>query len=65
LLSKFKSILADLIVKPAFAQSSSICQTDAYKLVGVGADGSLTPLKVTQGSDSCNVGFREMFDLGS
>lgn len=65
LFSKFKSTLANLVIKPAFAQSSNICQTDAYKLVGVGADGSLTPLKVTQGSDSCNVGFREMFDLGS
>ena len=62
---KMKTAIAGFFIKPAIAQSASICQTDAYKLVGVGDDGSLTPLKVTQGTDSCNVGFREMFDLGS
>lgn len=62
---KMKTAIAGFFIKPAIAQSSAICQTDAYKLVGVGEDGSLTPLKVTQGTDSCNVGFREMFDLGS
>ena len=60
-----KTAIAGFLIKPAIAQSASTCQTDAYKLVGVGEDGSLTPLKVTQGTDSCNVGFREMFDLGS
>ena len=65
LFQKMKTAIAGFFIKPAIAQSSSICQTDAYKLVGVGEDGSLTPLKVTQGTDSCNVGFREMFDLGS
>lgn len=60
-----KTMVAGFFIKPAIAQSSSLCQTDAYKLVGVGDDGSLTSLKVTQGTDSCNVGFREMFDLGS
>lgn len=65
LFNKMKTAIAGFFIKPAIAQSSSTCQTDAYKLVGVGEDGSLTPLKVTQGTDSCNVGFREMFDLGS
>ena len=65
LFTRFKTILANAFIKPAFAQSSTTCQTDAYKLVGVGSDGTLTPLPVTQGSDACNVGFREMFDLGS
>lgn len=65
ILNRFKSILANVFIKPAFAQSTSTCQTDAYKLVGVGSDGSLTPLTVTQGADACNVGFREMFDVGS
>ncbi len=65
LLNKMRTAIAGFFIKPAIAQSSSTCQTDAYKLVGVGEDGSLTPLKVTQGTDSCNVGFREMFDLGS
>lgn len=65
ILQKFKATLAGLFIKPAFAQSTNTCQTDAYKLVGVGEDGSLTPIQVTRGADSCNVGFREMFDLGS
>lgn len=65
LFDKFKSILANAFIKPAIAQTSTSCQTDAYKLVGIGDDGSLTPLSITQGSDSCNVGFREMFDIGS
>lgn len=65
LFSRFKSMLASAFIKPAFAQSTSTCQTDAYKLVGVGSDGSLTPLTITQGADACNVGFREMFDVGS
>lgn len=65
LFQKMKTMVAGFFIKPAIAQSSSLCQTDAYKLVGVGDDGSLTSLKVTQGTDSCNVGFREMFDLGS
>lgn len=65
LLQRVKTLVAGFFIKPAIAQSATICQTDAYKLVGVGDDGSLTPLKVTQGTDSCNVGFREMFDLGS
>ncbi len=65
LLQRIQTDMASFFIKPAFAQSSAICQTDAYKLVGVGEDGSLTPLKVTKGTDSCNVGFREMFDLGS
>lgn len=65
LFQRVKTLVAGFFIKPAIAQSASICQTDAYKLVGVGDDGSLTPLKVTQGTDSCNVGFREMFDLGS
>lgn len=63
--NKFKTILASFFIKPAIAQSTNTCQTDAYKLVGVGSDGSLTPLPVTQGADACNVGFREMFDAGS
>lgn len=65
LFQKMKTMVAGFFIKPAIAQSAAQCQTDAYKLVGVGDDGSLTPLKVTQGTDSCNVGFREMFDLGS
>ncbi|MBU3596021.1 hypothetical protein ICN10_06350 [Polynucleobacter sp. 86C-FISCH] len=65
LLQRMKSMVAGFFIKPAIAQSAAQCQTDAYKLVGVGEDGSLTALKVTQGTDSCNVGFREMFDLGS
>jgi hypothetical protein len=65
LFQRMKSLVAGFFIKPAIAQSTSICQTDAYKLVGVGDDGSLTPLKITQGTDSCNVGFREIFELGS
>ena len=65
LLQRMKSMVAGVFIKPAIAQSAAQCQTDAYKLVGVGEDGGLTALKVTQGTDSCNVGFREMFDLGS
>ena len=63
---RFKNVLASFFIKPAIAQTTTTtCQTDAYKLVGVSDDGSLTPLTVTQGADACNVGFREMFDLGS
>lgn len=60
------SMLAGLFIKPAYAQTAGRCTTDAYKLVGIKDDGSYEPLSVTtSGTDSCNVGFREMFDLGS
>jgi hypothetical protein len=56
----FQNLLAR-IISPAYAAA---CTTDAYKLVGVNADGSSTPISVTQGTDQCGVGFRSMFDAG-
>lgn len=63
---RLQSMLAGLFISPAYAQTVSRCTTDAYKLIGIKEDGSYDPLSVTtSGTDSCNVGFREMFDLGS
>lgn len=57
----FQNLLARLIT-PAYAAT---CTTDAYKLVGVNADGTSTPISVTAGGvDQCGVGFRGMFDAG-
>lgn len=56
----FQNLLAR-IIPPAYAAT---CKTDAYKLVGVGADGTSTPIAVTAGTDQCGVGFRSMFDAG-
>ena len=57
----FQNLLARLIT-PAYAAT---CTTDAYKLVGVNADGTSTPISVTAGgADQCGVGFRGMFDAG-
>ncbi|MBU3556854.1 hypothetical protein ICN18_04350 [Polynucleobacter sp. Ross1-W9] len=57
----FQNLLARLI-SPAYAAT---CATDAYKLVGVNADGTSTPISVTaSGADQCGVGFRSMFDAG-
>lgn len=56
-----QNLLARLI-SPAYAAT---CATDAYKLVGVNADGTSTPIPVTAGGiDQCGVGFRSMFDAG-
>ena len=57
----FQNLLARLIT-PAYAAT---CGTDAYKLVGVNADGTSTPIQVTGGTDQCGVGFRSMFDAGN
>lgn len=57
----FQNLLARLI-SPAMAANT--CGTDAYKLVGVNADGTSTPIQVTTGTDQCGVGFRSMFDAG-
>lgn len=66
ILDRVQSMLASLFIKPAYAQTASRCTTDAYKLIGIKEDGSYEPLSVTtSGTDSCNVGFREMFDVGS
>ena len=65
-LNRLQTMIASFFISPAYAQTSSRCTTDAYKLVGIKSDGSYEPLSVTtSGTDSCNVGFREMFDLGS
>lgn len=56
----FQNLLAR-IIPPAYAAT---CKTDAYKLVGVNADGTSTPITVTTGTDQCGVGFRSMFDAG-
>ena len=58
---------ASLFVKNSVAQSSSSSSncsnsTDVMKLVGISADGSVTPIAVTLGTDSCGVGFLDMFD---
>ena len=58
----FQNLLARLI-SPAYAANT--CGTDAYKLVGVNADGTSTPIQVTSGADQCGVGFRSMFDAGN
>lgn len=66
IIDRVQNMLASLFIKPAYAQTVSRCTTDAYKLIGVKEDGSFEPLSVTtSGTDSCNVGFREMFDVGS
>lgn len=57
----FQNLLARLIT-PAYAAT---CGTDAYKLVGVNADGTSTAIQVTGGTDQCGVGFRSMFDAGN
>lgn len=60
-----KGLLQNLfarLISPAYAAT---CATDAYKLVGVNADGTSTPIAVTAGgADQCGVGFRSMFDAG-
>ena len=66
MLGRLQTMLADFFIKPAYAQTAGRCTTDAYKLVGIKDDGTYEPVSVTtSGTDSCNVGFREMFDLGS
>lgn len=50
------------LISPAYAAT---CAIDAYKLVGVNADGASTPIPVTAGGvDQCGIGFRSMFDAG-
>lgn len=56
--------LTDFFIKPAYAQTSRTCVTDALKLVGIDNNGEMTELSVT-GNDVCDVGFREMFDAGN
>jgi hypothetical protein len=56
--------LASLFVKNSVAQATTACSSssDVMKLVGIGSDGSLTPIAVTLGTDACGVGFLDMFD---
>jgi hypothetical protein len=56
--------LSDFFIKPAHAQASRSCVTDALKLVGIDNNGEMTELPVTD-NDVCDVGFREMFDAGN
>ena len=65
-MDRVQTMIASLFIKPAYAQTAPRCTTDAYKLIGIKDDGSYEPLSITtSGTDSCNVGFREMFDVGS
>jgi hypothetical protein len=57
--------LASFFIKPAYAQTSKRCVTDALKLVGIQTDGTMSEIPVVEGSDVCDVGFREMFDAGN
>lgn len=57
--------LASFFIKPAYAQTSNRCVTDALKLVGIQSDGTMTEIPVVEGADICDVGFREMYDAGN
>jgi hypothetical protein len=57
--------LASFFIKPAYAQTSKRCVTDALKLVGIQTDGTMSEIPVVEGSDVCDVGFREMYDAGN
>lgn len=57
--------LAGFFIKPAYAQTSNRCVTDALKLVGIQSDGTMSEISVVDGADVCDVGFREMYDAGN